>query len=83
MNVGIFKTVDTSIKDGVVEIICREKIEEISLLNASGFAKKVELYMDGIQILKCSDCGRDKNGEPYYRYSITELVSGTYNLKII
>ena len=83
MNIGIFKTVDTSIKDGVVEIICREKIEEISLLNASGFAKKVEVYMDGIRILKCSDCGRDNNGVPYYRYTIIELVSGTYNLKII
>lgn len=83
MNVGIFRTVNTHIKDGVIEIVCREKIEENNSENTSGFAKKVELYMDGIQILKCTECGRDKNGEPYYRYSITELVSGTYNLKII
>ena len=83
MNVGIFRTVNTHIKDGVVEIVCREKIEENNSENTSGFAKKVELYMGGIQILKCTDCGRDNNGVPYYRYTIIELISGTYNLKII
>ena len=28
MNVGIFRSVNTHIQDGVVEIICKEKIEE-------------------------------------------------------
>lgn len=83
MNVGIFRSVSTHIQDGVVEIICRENIEENNSENISGFAKKVEVYMNGIHILKCTECGRDKNGEPYYRYTITQIVSGTYNLKIV
>lgn len=83
MNIGIFRTVNTHITDGVVEIICREKIEENNSENISGFAKKVEVYMNGIQILKCIEYGRDNSGEPYYRYTITQLVSGTYNLKIV
>ena len=83
MNVGIFRSVNTHIQDGVVEIICKEKIEENNPENISGFAKKVEVYMNSIQILKCTEYARDSNGTPFYRYTMTQLVSGTYNLKIV
>lgn len=83
MNVGIFRSVNTQIKDGVVEIICREKIEENNSENIAGFAKRVQVYMNSIHILKCTEHGKDENGEPYYRYTAVELVSGTYRLKII
>ena len=83
MNVGIFRSVSTHIQDGVVEIICKEKIEENNSENTSGFAKKVEVYMNGIQILKCTECGIGNNGEPYFKYTMIQFVSGTYNLKIV
>ena len=83
MNVGIFRSVNTHIQDGVVKIICKKKIEENNPENIAGFAKKVEVYMNGIQILKCTEFGRDNSGKPYYRYTMTQLVSGTYNLKIV
>ena len=40
MNVGIFRSVNTHIQDGVVEIICKEKIEENNPENISGFEKR-------------------------------------------